>query len=101
MSALIFSVYALGALTIISFVVFAILLLKYLFAVPQPPQAPPGGPVDQLQAIDIQKILNSARELLDSLNKAKPVAIAALITILFLVAWLVALSLLVSAQAPH
>jgi hypothetical protein len=99
MTALIFSVYALGALTIISFIVFAILLLKYLFAVPQPPQA--GGPVDQLQAINIQQILNRARELLDSLNKAKPVAIAALITILFLVAWLFALSLLVSAQMPH
>lgn len=95
---LVLSVYALGLLTIISFIVFTILLLKYLFG---RGSAPVAKSADELQDLNIGEILKQAKELLVVLNKAKPVAISALVTIFFLLAWLFALSLLVSSQISH
>lgn len=101
-AALVTSVYALGVLTIVSFIIFAILMFRYLAAAPAaaPPAQKPGLK-DEQQAFNIAKTMEEATKLLNALNKAKPVAIAALVTIFFLLAWLFVLSLLVSAQVPH
>ena len=98
MTAAFFSVYALGVLTIISFMVFAILLLKYLSGTTSTPTT---KQTDEAQGLNIGEFLKQGRKLLDSLNKAKPIAIAATITIFFLLAWLFALSLLVVAHIPQ
>jgi hypothetical protein len=102
-NALIVAVYLLGALTVLSFLVFVWLLVRYLktnrsVAVSQP------GPAaaDQLQGLDpaklfdsLGKVLEASTKLAKALNDARPVAIAALLTILFLMGWLFSLTLLI------
>ena len=107
--ALVFAVYVLGALTVCSFLVFVFLLVRYLkttgsVVVPPPSPAPA---TDQLQALDVTKVFESIGKTLEAtttlakaLNDARPVAIAALLTILFLVGWLFSLTLLIVQAAP-
>jgi len=104
MPAIIFAVYALGILTIISFLVFVILLFRYLKQTRTPVTQQHNGAVraDQLQAFEPQKILESLKDALyataalaKALNDAKPVVLAAVLTILFLLCWLLSLTLLV------
>jgi Na+-transporting methylmalonyl-CoA/oxaloacetate decarboxylase gamma subunit len=107
--AIIFAVYVLGALTVCSFLVFLVLLVRYLkttgaVVVPPPSPAPT---TDQLHALDVTKVFDSIRKALEAtaalaktLNDARPVAIAALLTILFLVGWLFSLTLLIVQAAP-
>jgi len=106
---LIFAVYILGALTVLSFLVFVVLLVRYLktnrSVTVAAPGAPPAG--DQLHGVDpvklfdsIGKALEASAKLAKALNEAKPVAIAALLTILFLMGWLFSLTLLIVKATP-
>ncbi|MGA7794180.1 MAG: hypothetical protein WCA19_14185 [Candidatus Acidiferrales bacterium] len=107
--ALIFAVYVLGALTVCSFLVFLFLSVRYLkttgtVVVPPPSPAPT---TDQLHGLDVTKVFDSIRKALEAtttlakaLNDARPIAIAALLTILFLVGWLFSLTLLIVRAAP-
>lgn len=109
MGALIFTVYALGILTILSFIVFVVLLFGYIRASRMVPltQDVHDGNVnpDELQALDVADLVNTLTGLIKAtsklaraLDRAKPVAIAAVAMILFLLVWLVAMTLLVATQ---
>ncbi len=103
--ALIFAVYVLGVLTVCSFLVFVFLLVRYLKTTPATVVVVPASPApatDQLHGLDPTKVFDSIRKTLEAtatlakaLNDARPVAIAALLTILFLVGWLLSLTLLI------
>jgi uncharacterized membrane protein len=110
---LILAVYVLGALTVFSFLVFVVLLVRYLktnrtVAVPAPVASPVAAPGEnQLQGIDPAKIFDSLGKALEAsaklakaLNEARPVALAALLTILFLLGWLMSLTLLIAKSTP-
>ena len=62
MTAAFFSVYALGVLTIISFMVFAILLLKYLSGTTSTPTT---KQTDEAQGLNIGEFLKQGRKLLE------------------------------------
>jgi uncharacterized membrane protein len=111
--ALILAVYILGALTVCSFLVFVALLVRYLktnrtVAVSAPVAAPVAAlGENQLQGIDpakifdsIGKALEASAKLAKALNEARPIAIAALLTILFLLGWLMSLTLLIVKGTP-
>lgn len=101
---LVVTVYVLGALTVASFIVFVVLLIRYLRQTPTltAEQASVAAARDQLQALDTAKLFDSVGKTIDAttslaraLNRARPVAIAALLTILFLISWLFSLTLLI------
>lgn len=104
MPAIIYAVYALGILTMVSFLTFVFLLYRYL-KLTRPPavqQVTAADRTDQLHALDPQKmfetlgnIISSTAALTKALNDAKPVVWAAVLTILFLLGWLFSLTLLV------
>jgi len=107
--ALVFAVYVLGALTVFSFLVFVWLLARYLKTNRTVALSPPSAATaaDQLQGLDpakifdsIGKALEASAKLAKALNDARPVAIAALLTILFLMGWLFSLTLLIVKATP-
>jgi hypothetical protein len=78
--------------------------IKYLKNNKAPTVTQPAGPQnkDELQGLDAGKLFDSLGKALEAsaklakaLNEARPVAIAALMTILFLLGWLFSLSLLI------
>jgi len=108
MPAIVFAVYALGILTILSFLTFAFLLFRYR-KLPPPPdiQSAPAAGRDELHAFDPQKMLENMAKIIDAttaltkaLKDAKPVVLTAVLTILFLLCWLFSLTLLVISRLP-
>jgi len=110
MSPIIFAVYALGFLTIASFLTFVVLLYRYLQKTPRAAaqQASDKEKTDELQSLDPQKlfetigkIVSATADLTKALNEAKPVVWSAVLTILFLLGWLFSLTLLVIPTTAH
>jgi hypothetical protein len=97
---LMFAAYTLGVLTILSFIAFVVLLIRYL-RMPLPTAPTQTGPSkDELQAFNIKEALDATARLARALTGMRPLAITALVMIVFLFSWLLVLSFLV-AVAGH
>jgi hypothetical protein len=107
MQPLLASIYVLGALTLISFIAFIIQLFVYIASSRSPGAGAPPAQVhrDMVQALEADKVIEAIGKaaegigkLNDSFNKARPLAITATLTLVFLIGWLITLSFYVALQ---